>query len=290
MPPKFVSGACYVFFWLFQATIPRPFVPSDSTFSKFDFERMTLVAFFHLRQLFAEEFPRGFPEELDEGVIARSIESLTAGLVLSTQSLVGIWARCSWVPTTKPSYTLASSRHSANIDLLLLRESVLTLEPMARAHLNAVFTSPRIRLAELPRHCTFLPHLPAGRPVYGDKNMVHTGFSSGFSSFIIFSVVHTGSHRHFGTVVLIHPFFSAPNLGQKRAKKFRSLLDVLISLAPPSMNANAAGRNIFNDNEQRNRDVLYSLTAVLCDSQAEQEMVTSHLDNFFIRYPSKIKS
>ncbi|KAJ6556461.1 hypothetical protein B0H19DRAFT_1071556 [Mycena capillaripes] len=122
-------------------------------------------------------------------------------------------------------------------------QSVLTLEPSARAHLDAVFTSPRIRPAGLPRHCKFLPHLPAGRPVYGDKNMVHTGFSSGFSSFIIFSVVHTGSYIIYLTYLIDHG--SASTL---------------------------------------------CLTAVLCDSQAEQEMVTNHLDNLFIRYPSKIKS
>ncbi|KAJ6530719.1 hypothetical protein B0H19DRAFT_1191919 [Mycena capillaripes] len=94
--------------------------------------------------------------------------------------------------------------------------------------------------------------------------------------------------ENFGTAVLIHPFFSAPNLGQKRAKKFRSLLDVLISLAPPSTKSNPRGRNIFNDHETKNRGVLYTLSAALCESEEEEQMVAHYLDNFFIRYPSKI--
>ncbi|KAJ6528578.1 hypothetical protein B0H19DRAFT_1274794 [Mycena capillaripes] len=56
----------------------------------------------------------------------------------------------------------------------------------------------------------------------------------------------------FGSGVLIDPFFSVANLGQKRTKKLKSLLNALIRLTP------------FHDLEEKNRDVLYMLTSAPC--------------------------
>ncbi|KAJ6462640.1 hypothetical protein C8R47DRAFT_1158163 [Mycena vitilis] len=99
------------------------------------------------------------------------------------------------------------------------------------------------------------------------------------------------AYLNFGTGVLIDPFFSAPNLGQRRAHGFKSLLDVFIALAPPSEEVDGQGRNRFDEVERKNRDVLYDLTATLCgkDSDAEQTQLADFLDNFYIRYPSHVR-
>ncbi|KAK6988384.1 hypothetical protein R3P38DRAFT_3374058 [Favolaschia claudopus] len=94
------------------------------------------------------------------------------------------------------------------------------------------------------------------------------------------------AYQNFGTGVLIHPFFSTKNLGQKRAKKFKSLLDVLMNLAPKSTTPN---RNRFDDIEQRNRDVLYEIATALSSGDEEAEKISTHIDDFFIRYPSKVR-
>ncbi|KAJ6554117.1 hypothetical protein B0H10DRAFT_2374199 [Mycena sp. CBHHK59/15] len=107
-------------------------------------------------------------------------------------------------------------------------------------------------------------------------------------SSVFSSAIQTHPYR-FGTGVLIHHFFSTANLGQKRAKKFKSLLDALKALAPPSQ-ARTAGRNHFDDLEQGNRDVLYTLTSALCTTEEEKEKIAEHLDNFFILYPSSVRT
>ncbi|KAJ7764098.1 hypothetical protein DFH07DRAFT_811956 [Mycena maculata] len=97
------------------------------------------------------------------------------------------------------------------------------------------------------------------------------------------------AYKHFGSGVLIDPFFSASNLGQKRAKKFQSLLDVLQTLVPRSDDQMTPERTRFHDLEQGNRDALYDLTSALCADDNECELIAKFLDDFFIQYPSKIR-
>jgi hypothetical protein len=88
---------------------------------------------------------------------------------------------------------------------------------------------------------------------------------------------------------LIHPFFSTANLGHKRAKKFKSLLDVLIHLAPASATAQA-NRTVLDDLEKGNREVLYSLTSALAASEEEAALIARYIDDFFLPtgYPPKV--
>ncbi|KAJ7700586.1 hypothetical protein B0H14DRAFT_3651153 [Mycena olivaceomarginata] len=65
----------------------------------------------------------------------------------------------------------------------------------------------------------------------------------------------------FGTGVLIHPFFATHNLGHKRAHHFKSLLDVFINLTPPAENSDVQGAKRFDDLEETNREVLYTLVS-----------------------------
>ncbi|KAJ7738090.1 hypothetical protein DFH07DRAFT_966243 [Mycena maculata] len=97
------------------------------------------------------------------------------------------------------------------------------------------------------------------------------------------------AYKHFGSGVLIDPFFSASNLGQKRAKKFQSLLDVLRTLAPASDDETIPERTRFHDLEQENRHVLYDLTSALCADDNERELIAKFLDDFFIQYPTNIR-
>ncbi|KAJ6566025.1 hypothetical protein B0H19DRAFT_1066379 [Mycena capillaripes] len=76
--------------------------------------------------------------------------------------------------------------------------------------------------------------------------------------------------EHFGSGVLIDPFFSVANLGQKRTKKFKSLLDALIRLTLAS-ESDDPNRNRFHDLEEKNRGVLYMLTSALCSSDEERD-------------------
>ncbi|KAJ6574041.1 hypothetical protein B0H19DRAFT_1063053 [Mycena capillaripes] len=73
----------------------------------------------------------------------------------------------------------------------------------------------------------------------------------------------------FGSGFLIDPFFSVANLGQKRTKKFKSLLDALIKLTPASK-SNGLNRNRFHDLEENTRNVLYMLTSAPCSSDEER--------------------
>ncbi|KAJ6462641.1 hypothetical protein C8R47DRAFT_1327138 [Mycena vitilis] len=103
------------------------------------------------------------------------------------------------------------------------------------------------------------------------------------------------AYKSFGTGVLIDPFFCAENLGQRRAHGFKSLLDIFITLAPPSEEEDADGRNRFDELERKNRDVLYELADTLCaraageDAEEEQTQLADFLDQFFVRYPSLVR-
>ncbi|KAJ7658577.1 hypothetical protein B0H17DRAFT_1213122 [Mycena rosella] len=93
------------------------------------------------------------------------------------------------------------------------------------------------------------------------------------------------SYMNFGTGVIVDPFFTTANLGDKRAHKFQSLLDTLVSLAPEAANP---GRTLFHNVESTNREVLYMLTAALCSSEREKDAVAEWIDNFFMNYPSHV--
>ncbi|KAJ7021364.1 hypothetical protein C8F04DRAFT_1273794 [Mycena alexandri] len=92
----------------------------------------------------------------------------------------------------------------------------------------------------------------------------------------------------FGTGVLIHTFFIAPNLGDKRGKTFRSLLKALSRLAPPAEEVQGAGRTRFHDVEERNRSVLHGLLKALCGDDAERREVKKYINNFYAVWPSQI--
>ncbi|KAJ7450738.1 hypothetical protein B0H11DRAFT_2077020 [Mycena galericulata] len=92
-----------------------------------------------------------------------------------------------------------------------------------------------------------------------------------------------------GTGILIDPFFSVHNLGDRRAKKFQSLLDMLIRLAPDSQHPETGNRTRLEDLEQSNRSVLYSLSASLCANEDEREMIAQYIDEFYIKYPSRVR-
>ncbi|KAJ7730220.1 hypothetical protein DFH07DRAFT_994020, partial [Mycena maculata] len=97
------------------------------------------------------------------------------------------------------------------------------------------------------------------------------------------------AYKHFGSGVLIDPFFTASNLGQKRAKKFQSLLDVLQTLVPASDDEMTPERTRFHDLEQENRHFLYDLTSALCADDNERELIAKFLDDFFIQYPTNVR-
>ncbi|KAJ7016484.1 hypothetical protein C8F04DRAFT_1343058 [Mycena alexandri] len=81
---------------------------------------------------------------------------------------------------------------------------------------------------------------------------------------------------YFGTGVLIHPFFTAPNLGEKRGKTFKSLLDTLNQLAPPAEAVQGAGRTRFHDVEKENRNALHGLMKALCADGVERTEVKKY--------------
>ncbi|KAJ7858914.1 hypothetical protein B0H14DRAFT_3631930 [Mycena olivaceomarginata] len=93
----------------------------------------------------------------------------------------------------------------------------------------------------------------------------------------------------FGTGVLIHPFFATHNLGHKRAHHFKSLLDVFINLTPPAENSDVQGAKRFDDLEETNREVLYTLVSALCSSDEEEEKLAAHIDDFYIRIPPRFQ-
>ncbi|KAJ6538621.1 hypothetical protein B0H10DRAFT_1952943 [Mycena sp. CBHHK59/15] len=95
---------------------------------------------------------------------------------------------------------------------------------------------------------------------------------------------------NFGTGVLIDPFFCIPNLGEKRAKKFQSLLDVLIHIAPLSAQPQApTARTIFFDREAENRLVLTTVVQHLAATAADSDALTAWLADFYIRCPSRVQ-
>ncbi|KAJ7082466.1 hypothetical protein B0H15DRAFT_952550 [Mycena belliarum] len=91
----------------------------------------------------------------------------------------------------------------------------------------------------------------------------------------------------FGTGVLLHPFFRPDNLGDRRAKKFASLLDMLLELAPDSSTRDPR-QTVFHDLEGKNRVVLYNLVTALAHDDDESETVCTWLDDFYIKYPTSI--
>ncbi|KAJ7475593.1 hypothetical protein B0H11DRAFT_2281808 [Mycena galericulata] len=91
-----------------------------------------------------------------------------------------------------------------------------------------------------------------------------------------------------GTGILIDPLFSVHNLGDRRAKKFQSLLDMLIRLAPDSQHPETGYHTLLDNLEQSNRAVLYSLSASLCANEDEREVIAQYIDAFYIKYPSRM--
>ncbi|KAJ7020302.1 hypothetical protein C8F04DRAFT_1402742 [Mycena alexandri] len=94
---------------------------------------------------------------------------------------------------------------------------------------------------------------------------------------------------YFGTGILIHPFFTAPNLGEKRGKTFKSLLDTLNQLVPPAEAVQGAGRTRFQDVEKENRNALHGLMKALCADAVERTEVKKYIDDFYAAWPSRIR-
>ncbi|KAJ7240289.1 hypothetical protein C8J57DRAFT_1727185 [Mycena rebaudengoi] len=94
----------------------------------------------------------------------------------------------------------------------------------------------------------------------------------------------------FGLVVLLDPFWRVENLGTKRAKKYRDVVEVLDVLTRSEDRLDDDGNTQLDLLEADNLEVLLGIVKMLCSDEAERKTVLTFIKNFLEKYPSSVQA
>jgi hypothetical protein len=94
----------------------------------------------------------------------------------------------------------------------------------------------------------------------------------------------------FGIAVLLDPFWRVENLGWKRAKQFRDVVDALDVLNRSEDRLDEDGYTRLDLLEDENLEVLLGIVKVLCTDDAERKTVVKFIEAFLDKYPSSVQS